>query len=290
MPSFIPCRFLIVPAEQSLLLVGKATHEQKVGWLRTSLLKNQDWATKHGAKYMIVAAESTDHVVCGKIAKLRNVSRHVREFNDVRTEQGEDWPYLHFACDLTETEQLFVVEDPGKIGLTLPALCHFLGDIARREVMIHGYAIRVQPIAEERTFWDLMGENHVYKVTLQLRSPNMLGMSACARRFLNQLRDETNNVETKITLENPRGALRCDRSTLVGSMVEYAAEGGGEWEIQHVPSGSPPAGQAPRQRKKPRKKKTRSWEQPLRADVDTEGVPLGPELAEKILQKFRRKE
>ncbi len=95
----------------------------------------------------------------------------------------------------------------------------------------HGYSVSFNPIVSKDTFWQFVGvAKGVYRLTLNLESPNLFGASEKATRSLEKIREAFNNSAATFTLKNPKGELKIPEDR-IKTYQEYADRGGGSWEI-----------------------------------------------------------
>jgi len=88
------------------------------------------------------------------------------------------------------------------------------------------------PITEKGSFWKIINEykGNIYKVKLEMKSPNIFGASHVATKILEEIKNDVNSDVTTVQVENTTGALNISEEGF-GDYEAYIEDGGGKYEI-----------------------------------------------------------
>ncbi|BBL72555.1 hypothetical protein [Methylogaea oryzae] len=193
----------------------------------------------------------------GKIAKLKKAHMGKKIPGDIIETEEDDWVPVITIFDI-ETQHIFVKKDWrfGNPEQTIRAIQSGL----REPILAHyNHRIFVEGKTRVEHFWKVIS-NHIkiYKLELNLISPNILETNLRAREALAALKSVFGQDEVAVKLENDSGKLRVP-SEPIGSYLEYIEEGEGSWSLttENIRGG---------------KKKHTSAE-----NIDTIALPIGEE-------------
>lgn len=224
-------RYFIVPLEEHLF-TKPASERQRLTWFENAFLVNRIHRPFESKEYAIRITEEDGNFKCGKLSK--KTLHHIHEIttDDIEDVMTEDWPYLEFMCDLSPGAQTLVIEYNSSVIYRVATLKFILEAIANGAMFQHGYAVKFDPILDDKTFWKIIDDSPgVFSVTFSLNSPNLFGAESSANEALASIRDMFNNTKTEVTLSNEKGLLKVPKEA-VDKYREYVDKGGGEWTLR----------------------------------------------------------
>ena len=159
-----------------------------------------------------------------------------REREDFEKERIDIWPHVVVIINNRPDVQLIAISKNHRAfasGLTVAKIIQEnLGKVLQRYLL----TIQVEALFEGSEFWNLVDEykGRITSVNFELISPNMSNISKALELDLAKLNADTNSHRTDLKLNSSEGgALEIsDKNSLVNSLVDYSAEGGGDIEIK----------------------------------------------------------
>jgi hypothetical protein len=165
----------------------------------------------------------------GKTAKLKKTHMGTKVPRDIIETKEDDWIPIITIFD-TETQHIFVRKDWrfGNAEHTMRAIQNGLRPPILAE---YNHRIFVEGKTKVEHFWKVVDEHHkLFRLKLNLISPNILETNLRAREALAALKLLFGQDEVSIKLENESGELRVPVNP-VGDYLEYIEEGEGSWEV-----------------------------------------------------------
>jgi hypothetical protein len=171
------------------------------------------------------------NIAFGKLCKKRIVELHQKEKDELTEIIEDDWQPLDFICVLDPNKQVLVMRYNSSVIPRITTIAKVLTNFANIQMFNHGYGVSFHPIVSKETFWQFIKSSKgVYRLTLNLESPNLFGANDSATKSLERLREIFNNSAASVSLKNPKGELKVPEER-VKTYQEYADKGGGSWEI-----------------------------------------------------------
>lgn len=165
----------------------------------------------------------------GKVAKLRKTQVGEKVPGDIIEHVEDDWIALITIFDFEQ--QFILVQRNWRFG-TDSQIARAI-EIGLRDPILAEYNHRVFVEARSRKedFWKVI-ESHkkIYRLELNLISPNILDTNTKAREALDALKDLYGQESVSIKLENESGALDIPLEP-VADYIDYISEGEGKWTV-----------------------------------------------------------
>lgn len=231
-PRFVCFRYFIVPLDEHLF-TQPATDQQKLDWFADAFLRTGEFTSESGIDHAVFKGKRSGDLGFGKLCRKRTIELHQKEEDELTEVLEEDWQPLDFLCALDATRQVLVIRYNSAIIQKIGTMAKVMARYANTQMFIHGYGVTFNPILSKETFWEFITEakgKGVYRLTLNLESPNLFGASDSATKSLTSLRKVFNNSGASFTFINPKGGLKVPEKP-IKTYQEYADRGGGSWEL-----------------------------------------------------------
>lgn len=174
----------------------------------------------------------------GKTAKHGKTLVGERVPGDIVEYVEDDWIPIITIFDIID-QYIFVQKD-WRFGTESQAAGAIEAGVRAAVLSMYNHRVFVEPVTHKERFWQIIDEHsRIYKVQLNLISPNILETNRKARDALKALEDVFNQDEAKIVLESQAGNLKVPEDP-IGDYVDYIAEGEGSWKV--VADGGPRGG------------------------------------------------
>ena len=165
----------------------------------------------------------------GKTAKHKITKVGDKIPGDIVPHDADDWVPIITIVDIVD-QYVFVQHDWrfGTEEQIANAIHAGLKDAVLDEF---NYSIFIEPKTIKGEFWNVVSSHRkVYKVELELISPNILETNVKARDALRAMKELFDQDEVKIILSNEYGDLKVPASPLE-DYVDYIEEGEGKWSV-----------------------------------------------------------
>lgn len=207
----------------AILPAIEADREFKSNGVMYSILGFHDLKKAYGYEY------PENRFYIGKIAKLKSQQTGEKVPGDIVEFQHDNWIPITIVIDI-ETQHIFARKDwrygnsehiarSLQIAFTDPILSTY------------NYRIFVEGKSEPNSFWNIIeSKSKIYKLEINLISPNILDTNQKAREALASLKEIFKQDEIDITLKNESGDLKVPEEPM-SNYLEYIAEGEGSWKV-----------------------------------------------------------
>lgn len=165
----------------------------------------------------------------GKIAKLKQQQTGERVPGDVVEFEHDNWIPITIVIDV-ETQHIFARKD-WRYGSSEHIARSLQFAFTDPILSIYNHRIFVEGKSEPDTFWNIIeSKSKIYKLEINLISPNILDTNQKARDALVSLKEIFEQDEIDITLKNESGDLKVPDQPM-SNYLEYIAEGEGSWKV-----------------------------------------------------------
>lgn len=165
----------------------------------------------------------------GKTAKLKKTHLGERVPGDIIDTQRDDWVPLVTVIDV-ETQHIFVRKD-WRFGTPEQTIRVIQAGLREPILSHYNHRVFVEGKTKVEHFWRVISShNKVYKLELNLISPNILETNQKAREALAALKLLFGQDEVAVKLESESGELRVPKDP-VNNYLEYIEEGEGSWAV-----------------------------------------------------------
>lgn len=165
----------------------------------------------------------------GKTAKLKKAHIGERIPGDIIETQRDDWVPLVTVVDV-ETQHIFIRKD-WRFGTPEQTIRVVQAGLREPILSYYNHRVFVEGKTRVEHFWKVISTHRkVYKLELNLISPNILETNQKAREALAALKSLFGQDEVAVKLENEAGKLQVPKDP-VNNYLEYIEEGEGSWAV-----------------------------------------------------------
>ena len=148
----------------------------------------------------------------------------------------DTYPSLLIAINNNPNVQKIAVQSNVDAFQKTSIVANFIKDTVQKHIKSYNIAFAVEPTFEAQQFWNVVRQypKQVTKVIFNLISPNNTELTKDLQLDLRTLHGDTNTQKTKLELnaEKESYLVLDEGSTLINSIVNYAALGGGDIEVK----------------------------------------------------------
>ena len=170
-----------------------------------------------------------DRFLVGKTAKFRLAHMGEKIPGDIIPHDADDWVPIITIIDVVG-QYIFAQRD-WRFG-TEEQIANAIQAGLRGPVLDeYNYQVFIEPKTAKGEFWNVVNHHKkIYKVELELISPNILETNLKARDALKAMKELFRQEEVKITLTNEYGDLALPEAP-IADYVDYIEEGEGKWSV-----------------------------------------------------------
>jgi len=171
----------------------------------------------------------------GKRSSIVKTLSPQEKFKEVKT---ENWPNCHMFMSLSEDPengQQIAIEHKAWIFANPLVQLRALADKINEALLSNGFVLSINPITQEKKFWDLIKQydGQIEELKLTFNTPNLFNLENTLNEDLKKVRDINNATEASMILKNKEGNLKVpEDNSLIKESVEYIGKGGGEYRIK----------------------------------------------------------
>jgi len=167
-----------------------------------------------------------DLFIC-KLARIQDITKFQDENKDFKEVKEKSYPFVYIIIDLNC--QIILIQEDSSVFRTKEISSDKLYKYLQ-VVNDSSYILTIDEITSLSNFWDLVENEKVYKLNLNIKSPNLFGGDSGAEELAKDIHRTTNATETNIEIINHDGDLKLKKSFL-NTFLEYIASGGGRWTL-----------------------------------------------------------
>ncbi len=236
--TFMVLRYLLIENKQGTL-VPKPLPTPKGATVVPTLLNGDRDFFRNGVRYSFVGfsfikpSHESDfpesRFLVGKTAKFRLAQMGEKVPGDIISHDADDWIPIITIIDLV-AQYIFVQHD-WRFG-TQEQIAYAIQTGLKEPILEeYNHLLFIEPKTTKGEFWKVV-KNHkkIYKIELDLISPNILETNIKARDALQAMQELFQQDEVKITLTNEYGELKSPKSP-IADYVDYIEEGEGKWSV-----------------------------------------------------------
>lgn len=165
----------------------------------------------------------------GKIAKHGKAHVGEKVPGDIVEYVEDDWIPLITIIDVVD--QYIFVEKNWKFGTEQQTARAIQEGLQSPVLDLFNHRIFIEPVTHAAHFWKVIEEHQrIFKVELELISPNILDTNKAAREALKALEDMYNQDKVRTVLESESGLLKVPKEP-TSSYLDYIGEGEGSWRV-----------------------------------------------------------
>lgn len=205
--------------------------------LRNLLERDEIEYETNGAQLAFVSVRNKDNYFVGRLGRKASIKRSSPPDEKFAERREEDWPNCSIVINTNPEEglgQKIAFELNTKVFRNpLEQLQRFSQEL-NSHLFTSGYAISINPITEERKFWEIVqnNEDKIEKLIFTFNSPNLFGIDNSLNEDLDKLHEVYLSTKVSLELENPDGKLLVPENELTKQAVEYITQGGGQFSMK----------------------------------------------------------
>lgn len=171
----------------------------------------------------------SDRFLVGKTAKHKITKVGDKIPGDIVPHDADDWVPVITIVDVVE--QYIFVQHDWRFGTEEQIANAIQAGLKNAVLEQYNYSLFIEPKTIKGEFWNVIrSHSKVYKVELELISPNILQTNVKARDALKAMKELFDQDEVKITLSNEYGDLKIPKAP-IEDYVDYIEEGEGKWSV-----------------------------------------------------------
>lgn len=234
--QFVALRYSLVEHKQGAL-VSQSLPSPKGAAIKVAVDGDREFSA-NGVRYSFVGFEFIEPIndefprerfIVGKIAKYRQAHLGAKIPGDIQEFEVDNWIPIMVVIDIVG-QYIFAQKDY-KFG-TVEQVCAALQEGLRYPVLeVYNHLLFVEPKLEAGAFWSIIASHKkIYKIELNLISPNILETNRKARDALKALKQLFGQDDVTIRLRNENGDLKAPKDP-VSAYLDYIEEGEGKWAV-----------------------------------------------------------
>lgn len=170
-----------------------------------------------------------DRFWVGKTAKHKITKVGDKIPGDIVPHDADDWVPVITIVDIVE--QYIFVQHDWRFGTEEQIASAIHVGLKGAILDQYNYSIFIEPKTIKGEFWNVINlHKKIYKIELELISPNILQTNVKARDALKAMKELFDQDEVKITLTNEYGDLKVPKAP-IEDYVDYIEEGEGKWSV-----------------------------------------------------------
>ncbi len=168
-----------------------------------------------------------------KVGVKRNTRRYKKDFTE---EILDTYPNIIVAINNNPQVQKIAIQTNANAFQKTSIVANFIKTSLQKFLKTYNITFAVEATFDSQQFWNIIREypKQVKQVTFNLISPNMSNLTDGLELDLRSLHSDTNTQKTKLELNAEKDSYLTldEQSTLVNSIVEYSAKGGGDISVK----------------------------------------------------------
>lgn len=168
-----------------------------------------------------------------KVGVKRNTRRYKKDFTE---EILDNYPNIIVAINNNPQVQKIAIQTNANAFQKTSIVANFIKSSVQKFLKNYNITFAVEATFDSQQFWNIIREypKQVKQVTFNLISPNMTNLTDSLELDLRSLHNDTNTQKTKLELNAEKDSYLTldEQSSLVNSIVEYSAKGGGDISVK----------------------------------------------------------
>lgn len=228
--KFYSYRYFLIPTDLQISFNNKELLDKErkdlVRDIILNKLSNDIKIDKSFIKMHLYKEINKNLFIC-KLAKAQDIVKYEDDNKDFKKTIETSYPFIYIIIDLEN--QIILIEDDSSVFRNKEDSRKKLYEYLKRnnESM---YTLSIDEITTTSDFWNIVDSEDIYKLNLNIKSPNFFGGDTEAEELTKEIHKATNATETNIQIINHDGELKLERKSLF-SYIKYIASGGGRWSL-----------------------------------------------------------
>jgi hypothetical protein len=168
-----------------------------------------------------------------KVGVKRNTRRYKKDFTE---EILDNYPNIIVAINNNPQVQKIAIQTNANAFQKTSIVANFIKSSVQKFLKNYNITFAVEATFDSQQFWNIIREypKQVKQVTFNLISPNMSNLTDSLELDLRSLHGDTNTQKTKLELNAEKDSYLTldENSSLVNSIVDYSAKGGGDISVK----------------------------------------------------------
>ncbi len=168
-----------------------------------------------------------------KVGVKRNTRRYKKDFTE---EILDTYPNIIVAINNNPQVQKIAIQTNASAFQKTSIVANFIKSSLQKFLKTYNITFAVEATFDSQQFWNIIREypKQVKQVTFNLISPNMSNLTDGLELDLRSLHSDTNTQKTKLELNAEKDSYLTldEQSSLVNSIVDYSAKGGGDISVK----------------------------------------------------------
>jgi hypothetical protein len=168
-----------------------------------------------------------------KVGVKRNTRRYKKDFTE---EILDTYPNIIVAINNNPLVQKIAIQTNASAFQKTSIVANFIKASVQKFLKNYNITFAVEATFDSQQFWNIIREypKQVKQVTFNLISPNMTNLTDSLELDLRSLHSDTNTQKTKLELNAEKDSYLTldENSSLVNSIVDYSAKGGGDISVK----------------------------------------------------------
>jgi hypothetical protein len=168
-----------------------------------------------------------------KVGVKRNTKRYKKDFSE---EVIENYPNIMVVINNHPQVQKIAIQTNTSAFDKSIIVARFIKSTVEQFLKDYNISFSVEPTFDKQQFWNIVRQypKQIKQVTFDLISPNITELSDDLEFDLRSLHGDTNTQKTRLELNADEDSYLTidENSTLVNSIVNYSAKGGGEISVR----------------------------------------------------------
>jgi len=225
--------YFLNPLEQANLIPDK---RDKNEILQDALSKTFTYKAR-GATYAYAHHVTRGDYYIAKVGRQAKLKRSSSPEKGFQSEHVDHWPHCWLIIDTNERKgkgQRIAFEYKHEAFNSPFEQLKHLADELNKHLFMCGYAMAINPVTEEKNFWDIVNENEdkIEKLTLTYNVPNLFKLNNSLEKDLKEIQKDYSSTEVTIDIKNPDGKLKIPHNKLTEQSADYIARGGGQYKMK----------------------------------------------------------
>ena len=165
------------------------------------------------------------------VIRLAARRKLIRITKELQKEELDNWPDVYIIINNHPKSQLIAVEGDPQAFYRTTTIINILESNLTSRLKQYKLEVRIEPTFIKKEFWRIVNEhkNKITSAEFFMIAPNLANISKGLRLDLDELKKQTNSINTNVSLNSPKGeGLKLSEDEpFTGSLVGYASRGGG---------------------------------------------------------------
>lgn len=170
-----------------------------------------------------------------KFANQKNIKTHNPTEDDIMEFNEFDYPYITLIIDLEK--QIILIQKTSSVFSDNNSAKFNFEKFISKLLTPKGYICKLDEITYKEEFWTIVSNaEKIYKLRLNLKSPNLFNGRHKANDIMKELKEDYNITEISSEIKNDEGLLELPQDRL-NDKIDYITDGGGSYEIKYFFNG-----------------------------------------------------